>query len=156
MKEFYDAAFDALPTDIQAELRGITSAFPRVERDLLLVMNLFYELHTACTSAIARRSPDLMENLIHGRNLDIGYGVLIELERQLGRNVLRNMVININFRRGGEVVFKGTNVAGQIYPLEGLKWGKFSYSQNSREVNTDTATAIGNIIDWARGERRRK
>ena len=151
MDVFYDMAYAALPAEMRAEMKGIFTTFPRVERNLLLVMNLFYELHTACTSSVARKSQTFADNLIHGRNLDLFYPVVDDLMRSMGQNVIRTMVININFRRSEEIVYRGTNFVGQIYPLEGMKYGKFSYSQNSRENTPEEA--IGNVIEWAKGRR---
>ena len=68
---------------------GIFKTFPRVERNLLLAMNLFYELNTASAAAIARRSEDVADNIIQGRNLDLFYPVVAESKPRIGQNATR-------------------------------------------------------------------
>jgi len=149
--QFYDLAFSAFPSYIQAEMRGVYEKFPGVERNMLVAMNLMYELTTACTSIVARKSKLSTDHLIHGRNMD-GYGIMVYLENKLGRNYLRNSVVNVNFWRSGKIVSRGAHFVGLLFPMDGLKSGKFSFSINQRSTTGNKEKIIGDVIDWAKGE----
>ena len=116
-------------------------------------MNLFYELYTASAVSVAKRSSDSDEdgNLIYGRNLEIHPSVPEDLNSRIGLNVSRSLTINVNFRKNGEILYRGASLVGQIYPSEGMRPGKFSCSQNSGEIPPETALRI--VIEWAKGER---
>ena len=148
--QFYDLAFSAFPSYIQAEMRGVYEKFPGVERNMLVAMNLMYELTTACTSIVARKSKLSTDHLIHGRNMD-GYGIMVYLENKLGRNYLRNSVVNVNFWRSGKIVSRGAHFVGLLFPMDGLKSGKFSFSINQRSTTGNKEKIIGDVIDWAKG-----
>ena len=122
----------------------------RVDREMLIAMNLLYELTTACTSIVARQSVLPTDGLIHGRNMD-GYGVMTALEAQLGRNYMRDAVLNVNFWREGKILYRGTHIAGLLFPMDGLKEGRFSYSINQRALTRDIPKIIGHVLDWAKG-----
>ena len=82
LEKFYDLAFQRLPTDTQEEMRGVFETFPQIERNMLIIMNLLYELMTACTSVVARKSVDPNGSLVHGRNMDY-YNILDDQSMEL-------------------------------------------------------------------------
>jgi len=99
------------------EMQGIARCTGLNLGDVVIV-NLFYELNSACTSIVAQRSSD--GAIFHGRNLD--YGI----------PGLQNVTMNVAFTRGGDTVFHTTTYGGYIGALTGMRPGAFSVSLDQR------------------------
>lgn len=99
------------------EMRGIANC-TGLDLGDIVVVNLFYELNSACTSIVAQRSTD--NAIFHGRNLD--YGI----------PGLQNVTMNIAFTRGDTTVFHTTTYGGYVGALTGMRPGAFSVSLDQR------------------------
>jgi len=114
---------DALPSEYADEIEGIASATGISALDLF-VYNIMYEFSGACTSIVAQ---DATGHIIHGRNLDFGPAPLAAKLRPLLRNV--------QFVKGGRVVFRSTSYLGYVGCLTCVKKGSFSATVNTRFWN---------------------
>lgn len=83
-----------------------------------------------CTSVVAE---DEAGHIYHGRNLDWN----------LPPEILE-MVIDVNFTRGGKTVFYGTSIVGFVGLIGGMMPGGFSSSQDARGKG---GTLAGNILE---------
>lgn len=153
IKFFYWLLGKALPDHIYAELDGMAKAAANEGIDLnsFVSLNVFYELTTACTSIVARRPTD--GRLFHGRNLDfgIGLGVNERTKEYIVTEFLRNLTIDVHFKRHGELLYSGTTYAGYTTILNGVKKGQFSMSLNQRLAEGENA--IKSIFSWVLGMR---
>ena len=160
IKFFFWLLGKALPENVYAELDGMAKATATEGIDLnsLVSLNVFYELTTACTSIVARREPKRGGgrggNLIHGRNLDFGFGLGVNpiTNQFVVAEYLRNLTIDVHFHRNGETLYSATTYAGYVTILNGVKKGKFSMSLNQRETET-SESAIKSIFSWVLGMR---
>ena len=154
IKFFFWLLGKALPVPIYAELEGMAQAAAQEGIDLnsLVSLNIFYELTTACTSIVARKPGD--GRLIHGRNLDFGFGLGTNpISNQfVVSEYLRNLTINVHFKRSGETLYSATTYAGYVTILNGVKKGKFSMSLNQRETES-AESAVKSIFSWVLGMR---
>jgi len=99
------------------ELRAI-AAFLKVPLYQVVLLNLMYETTTSCTSIIVEGEDG---RPLHGRTLD---WPLIDLH---------DMTINVDFQRGGRVLFSATTFAGFVGTFTAIRKGAFSISVNFRE-----------------------
>jgi len=92
--------------------------------------------------------------LIHGRNLDFGFGLGFNpnTNQYIVTEYLRNLTIDVHFKRNGETLYSATTYAGYVTILNGVKKGKFSMSLNQRELE-DSESAIKSIFSWVLGMR---
>jgi len=154
IKFFFWLLGKALPEPVYAELEGMAKAVAQDGIDLnsIVSTNVFYELTTACAAIVARKPEEEGGNLIHGRNLDFGFGLGVNpLTNQfIVAEYLRNLTINVRFQRGGVTLYSATTYAGYVTVLNGVKKGKFSVSWNQRETET-TESAVKSIFTWVLG-----
>jgi acid ceramidase len=66
--------------------------------------------------------------------------------------MLRPLLVNVNFTRGGKVVFQSTQYAGYVGVLTGMS-DKFSVTIDDRFALNG---GFAGIIDWFRGDRKQK
>jgi len=85
-----------------------------------VLLNLIYEVEAGCTSIVAQTKEG---SIIHGRNLDFNM-----------HKILQKLAINVNFTRGGQVVYQGTTFVGYVGLLTGCKPGVFCVSIDERDV----------------------
>lgn len=104
--------------EYRAEITGIARATGR-DPGLILLLNLVYELSAGCTSIVAQHSDG---SVWHGRNLDF------DIPR------LQDLVVDVHFTQGKDLVYQGTTYAGYIGVLTGVKPNAFSLSQDQRET----------------------
>jgi len=125
-KEEFLARF---PEDYGAELQAIATA-TKIPICEIIVYNLAYEILGGCTSVVAE---DAAGNIHHARNLDFGLGPFngSEMQWQL-TDALRPLIFNVNFTKGGNVLFSGVHYAGYIGALTHVKKGAFSLTIDSR------------------------
>ncbi|XP_072240939.1 acid ceramidase [Leuresthes tenuis] len=139
---------DTLPNPFGEEIKGIAdvSGVPLGE---VVLFNIFYEVFTVCTSVVAE---DDKGNLLHGRNLDFGLfmGWDIKNKSWTISEKLKPLVVNLDFRRKNQTVFKSTNFAGYVGMLTGIKPHIFTLTMNER-FSLDGGY-IG-ILEWILGQR---
>jgi len=155
VKLFWWMVGHALPQQTRIELEGMALELEPhgISFYSLLRLNMFYELVTECTSIVAKL-PDRDSHLIHGRNLDWGnrnWGEDPVTHQYTVSEIMRQMVIDVEFRKRGKVAYRGTTFAGIVLLLNGVKQNQFSFSMNRRNTGGDN---IMDILKWAIGVRK--
>ncbi|XP_006898541.1 PREDICTED: N-acylethanolamine-hydrolyzing acid amidase [Elephantulus edwardii] len=107
-----------LPHPFTDEIRGICDVLNLNLADCLLV-NLAYEYTAFCTSIVAQ---DSRGHIYHGRNLDYAYG-----------SILRNLTVDVQFIKNGQVAFTGTTFVGYVGLWTGQSPHKFTVSGDERD-----------------------
>uniref|UniRef100_A0A8C1GAY2 Acid ceramidase n=1 Tax=Cyprinus carpio TaxID=7962 RepID=A0A8C1GAY2_CYPCA len=94
----------------------------------------------------------IIGNLIHARNLDFGLFMGWDLKNRswIITEKLKPLVVNIDFRRNNQTVFKSTNFAGYVGMLTGIHPHSFTLTMNER-FSLDGGY-IG-ILEWILGKR---
>ncbi|CAH2301494.1 N-acylethanolamine-hydrolyzing acid amidase isoform X1 [Pelobates cultripes] len=101
-----------------SEILGIAKTLGVHPGDVL-GLNLVYEATAYCTSIIAQ---DEKGNLYHGRNLDYNFA-----------DILRNLTVDLNFIKGGQIVYTGTTFIGYVGLWTGQSPHIFTVSGDARE-----------------------
>ncbi|XP_056328124.1 N-acylsphingosine amidohydrolase (acid ceramidase) 1a [Danio aesculapii] len=139
---------DTLPYPFNEEIKGI-AAVSGIPLGEIVLFNIFYEVFTVCTSLVAE---DLNGNIYHGRNLD--FGLFMGWDRQNKTwtltEKLKPLVVNVNFERKNQTVFKSTNFAGYVGMLTGIRPGELTLTMNER---FDFDGGYIGILDWIFGNR---
>jgi len=136
-----------LPQPYADEIRGLAEV-TGVPLGEIVLYNIFYEVFTVCTSIVAE---DPTGKLYHARNLDFGLFMGWDPVRHdwMLTELLRGVVINVNFKRGGEIIYKTVNFAGFVGVYNGVRKGAFSITANER-FNADGGY-VG-ILKWLKGD----
>uniref|UniRef100_A0A3Q2FQP6 Acid ceramidase n=1 Tax=Cyprinodon variegatus TaxID=28743 RepID=A0A3Q2FQP6_CYPVA len=131
---------DTLPNPFREEIKGI-AAVSGVPLGEVVLFNIFYEVFTVETG-----------KLLHGRNLDFGLflGWDVKNKSWAISEKLKPLVVNLNFKRNNQTVFKSTNFAGYVGMLTGIKPHIFTLTMNER-FSLDGGY-IG-ILEWILGQR---
>lgn len=108
------------PAPYGDEMRGVAAASGYPLGDIVL-MNLFYELESGCTSIVAGNANG---TIYHGRNLDFDIPGL------------QNITAMVNFVKDGQVAYRGTTFVGYVGLLTGVRPGAFSVSVDERWTKT--------------------
>lgn len=139
---------DTLPSPFSEEIKGIATA-SGIPLGEVVLFNIFYEVFTVCTSVVAE---DDKGNLLHGRNLDFGLfmGWDVKNKSWIISEKLKPLVVNLDFKRNNQTVFKSTNFAGYVGMLTGIKPHVFTLTMNER-FSLDGGY-IG-ILEWILGQR---
>ncbi|XP_061536358.1 acid ceramidase [Phycodurus eques] len=139
---------NTLPYPFGDEIKGIAAA-SGVPLGEVILFNIFYEVFTVCTSVVAE---DAKGNLLHGRNLDFGLfmGWDVKNKSWVLSELLKPLVVNVDFKRNNRTVFKSTNFAGYVGMLTGIKPNTFTLTMNER-FSLDGGY-IG-ILEWILGKR---
>ncbi|XP_066429504.1 acid ceramidase [Eleutherodactylus coqui] len=137
-----------LPPPFDEEIKGIAEASGQPLGEILL-FNIFYELFTVCTSVVAE---DMSGKLFHARNLDFGLflGWDVKNNSWTITEMLRPLVVNVEFRRNNKTVFVSTSFAGYVGMLTGMKPGILTLTMNER-FSLDGGY-IG-VLEWILGVR---
>jgi len=119
-----------LPEEYGDEMRGISDAL-EIERGEVVIYNIFYEFFTVCTSIIAQ---DEQGKLYHARNMDFGLfmGWDVKNNTWSTSEVLRRLLVNIDFQRNGKTVYKAVTFSGYVGILTAIKQDAFTFSINER------------------------
>ena len=125
------------PTYIKDEMTGIAQMTKR-NVGLILIINLFYELVSGCTSVVVQNLND--KSIWHGRNLDFDIPQLQDIALSVRFITRRN-----NNNDTLDVVYEGITYAGYIGLPTGLKKGIVSISQDQRRTNKPIWT---NLAQW--------
>ncbi|XP_077574828.1 acid ceramidase [Stigmatopora nigra] len=139
---------NTLPYPFADEIKGIATA-SGIPLGEVVLFNIFYEVFTVCTSVVAE---DTKGNLVHGRNLDFGLfmGWDVKNKSWVISELLKPLVVNVDFQRHNQTVFKSTNFAGYVGMLTGIKPNLFTLTMNER-FSLDGGY-IG-ILEWILGKR---
>lgn len=139
---------DTLPYPFNEEIRGIAHDAD-VPLGEVALFNIFYEVFTVCTSIVAE---DNKGNLIHARNLDFGLFLGWDAKNKswIISEMLKPLVVNLDFKRNNQTVFKSTNFAGYVGMLTGMKPHVFTLTMNER-FSLDGGY-VG-IMEWIFGKR---
>ncbi|XP_071978616.1 acid ceramidase [Engystomops pustulosus] len=137
-----------LPPPFDEEIEGIADASGLPLGEVML-FNIFYEVFTVCTSVVAE---DTSGKLFHARNLDFGLflGWDVKNNSWMITEMLRPLVVNVNFQRSNKTVFLSTSFAGYVGMLTGMKPGVLTLTMNER-FSLDGGY-IG-VIEWILGIR---
>ncbi|KAI4901700.1 hypothetical protein NFI96_029231 [Prochilodus magdalenae] len=106
-----------VPQPYAGEIRGMASYYQSDISDIVL-LNFAYEVSAFCTSIVAQSTKG---NIYHGRNLDYPH------------DVLKNLTIDIQFIKNGQVAYRGTSFAGYVGLWTGQSANKFTVSGDQRD-----------------------
>lgn len=139
---------DAIQNPYRDEIKGMANA-TGIYVGELFVYNIFYELFTVCTSIVAQDSTGTM---YHARNLDFGLFLGWDPKNRTWEltDVLRPAIVQLDWQRGGNTVFKSVNYAGYIGILTAIKQNKFTFSMDER-FGVDGGY-LG-ILEWIRDKK---
>ncbi|XP_063600978.1 acid ceramidase-like isoform X1 [Penaeus indicus] len=122
----------SLPHPYDEEIIGISkvTGLPLPETTLY---NIFYEVFSFCTSIITE---DETGRLYHGRNLDFGLLMGWDTKNHTWRvsELLKPLVVHLEWKKGGKTVYESINYAGYIGILTAVKKEKFTFSLDERFV----------------------
>lgn len=141
----------SLPKDYYNEIIGISAAINLTVGDVVLY-NIFYEFYSACTSIVMG---DSLNQMYHGRNLDFGFLLKWDIRNKtrLIRQIMRPLVVKLEFVRNNQTLFSAVNFAGYVGILTAVKQNKFSLSVNERyNLNGDYT----DIVEWIRSRKDHK
>jgi acid ceramidase len=93
-------------------MKGVANA-TNIPLGEIVLYNIFYELFTMCTSVVGQ---DAQGNVFHARNLDFGAFLGWDLvnDTWIVAELLRPLIININFTRGGQLQYRSVTFVGFI------------------------------------------
>lgn len=119
-----------MPQPYADEMQGIANVTGAPLGEIVLY-NIFYEIFTVCTSIVGQ---DANGNMLHARNLDFGLflGWDIANNTWTVSEMLRPLILNVNFTRNGVLAYKAVSFAGFIGVFTGVKPNVFSLSMNER------------------------
>ena len=120
-----------LPKDYGAEIRGIANA-TGMEPSVMFVYNMFYTVFGACTSIVAQSADG---EIFHARNLDFGLWPSFTLkDKNFWKlaSVLRPLIVNVKFVRGGTELYHSTTFAGFVGVHTASKTGAFSLTVDTK------------------------
>ncbi|KAM9330414.1 acid ceramidase [Gastrophryne carolinensis] len=118
------------PSPFDEEIKGVAEASGLPLGEVML-FNIFYEVFSACTSLVAQ---DTSGRLFHARNLDFGLllGWDVKNNSWAVSELLKPLVVNVDFQRNNKTVFVSTSFAGYIGILTGMKPGILTLTMNER------------------------
>ncbi|XP_026994212.1 N-acylethanolamine-hydrolyzing acid amidase isoform X2 [Tachysurus fulvidraco] len=105
------------PQPYAGEIRGMADLYGSDISDILM-LNFAYEVSAFCTSIVAQGTEG---KIYHGRNLDYPH------------DVLKNLTIDVQFIKNGEVAYRGTTFAGYVGLWTGQSKNKFTVTGNQRD-----------------------
>ena len=117
--------FQSIRQPYRDELLGFAVSANRTVGEVI-VFNVFLDIFThkhnlMCTSVVTE---DTHGQILHGRNLDFLF------------QIMREMVVVLEFKRNSEIVYTGTSFAGFIGLMTGQKPYAFTVSYDSRELGS--------------------
>ncbi|KAK6171261.1 hypothetical protein SNE40_019487 [Patella caerulea] len=117
-----------IPQPYADEMRGISLAL-NMSLGEVVMSNLLFELGGACTSIVLE---DANGVIWHARNLDF----------PLFSSKLRDIVILVDFQRGGKTVYSAATFAGYVGIISGQKPSAYSITVNTRNIGNVLLTAL--------------
>lgn len=87
----------------------------------IFFLNFMYEYSTfkACTGILIRNSEG---KVLHGRNLDFEMW-----------EILAKLVVNVQYHKGGKLLYSVDTVVGSVFALTGIKHGFFAINVDTRK-----------------------
>jgi len=147
LEQFLGTLVDKFPQPYADELRGIGAAVGLPLGDILLY-NIFYEIDTVCTSIVAE---DEQGKLYHARNLD--FGVFLGWNEKSHdwsiTEILRKSIINVDWRKNGQILFRSVNFAGYVGVYNGVRPKRFTITNNQR---FGEGGGLVGILKWLKGD----
>ena len=121
-----------LPEEYGDEMRGMSMDL-EMERGEVILYNIFYEFFTVCTSIIAQ---DEKGKMYHARNMDFGLfmGWDVKNNTWMTSEVLRKLLVNVEFQKNGKTVYQAATFAGYVGVLTAMKKDAFTFSIDERFV----------------------
>ncbi|XP_038614712.1 N-acylethanolamine-hydrolyzing acid amidase [Tachyglossus aculeatus] len=120
-----------LPQPFLGEIRGMSEVLGIPLSDGIL-LNLAYEYSAFCTSIVTQ---DSSGRIFHGRNLDYVFG-----------DILRQVVIDVQFMRAGKIAYTGTTFVGYVGLWTGQSPYKFTVSGDERDKGWWWENAIAALL----------
>jgi len=119
-----------LPDEYAQELSGMSTEL-EIDCGEVVIYNVFYEFFSVCTSIIAE---DEDGKLYHGRNMDFGLFLGWDVKNNTWRTseILRKLLVNVEFQKNGKTVYIGTTFAGYVGVLTAMKKNAFTFSIDER------------------------
>uniref|UniRef100_A0A646QE44 Acid ceramidase n=1 Tax=Hemiscolopendra marginata TaxID=943146 RepID=A0A646QE44_9MYRI len=138
-----------LPYPFPDELKGISNA-TNIPLGEVTLYNIFYEIFTVCVSIIMQ---DKNGQLYHGRNLDFGLFMGWDVRNHTweGTEMLRKLVVMVDFQKGNSTVFRSVHFAGYIGVLSAVKPKLFSLTIDER---FQWKGGYIGLIEWVLGFRK--
>jgi len=124
-----------LPGELAGEIQGCALAMG-VDIGWLTWFNLGYEVTDGCTSIVAQTPTG---KIIHARNMDFWDGIW-------ATNLLKNLSIQVDFKKGGKTLFHSTGFAGYVGVLSGMRPNAFSISIDTRYYPEGIAQLFEEVI----------
>ena len=122
--------------DFVAEVDAIAklSGYPF---DKLFFINFMYEYSTfkACTAILVCNSAG---KVLHGRNLDFEMW-----------NLLSNLLVHVEYYRGGKKLFNSDIVVGSVFAITGSKQGSFAVNVDTRYTKNFEGDFISVLVNDA-------
>lgn len=122
------------PSDFAQEITSCSAA-ANIPRGWMAVVNMAYELTSACTSIVAQGTDG---QIYHARNLDFGMGGYLTA-------TMRNVSAIATFIKGGKPIATETAFIGFFGTLSGQRSGKFTVTVNTRWYQ---APVFKSLEDW--------
>nr|UVW99775.1 acid ceramidase 1 [Nephotettix cincticeps] len=135
-----------LPSEYHRELNGLSLA-SGVSVARVTLFNVFYEISAFCTSIVMEAEDG---KIYHGRNLDFGivFGWDAKNHTWFITEILRPLIIKVNFFKNGKPLYSSVTYAGYTGILTGIKKNAFSLTINERYV---TNGGYLGIAEWFMG-----
>uniref|UniRef100_A0A3Q1FC10 Acid ceramidase n=1 Tax=Acanthochromis polyacanthus TaxID=80966 RepID=A0A3Q1FC10_9TELE len=137
---------DTLPSPFNDEIKGIADV-SGIHLGEVVLFNIFYEVFTVCTSFVAE--DDKGELTQYSFNITCCNWDVKNKSWSISEK-LKPLVVNLDFKRNNQTVFKSTNFAGYVGMLTGIKPHIFTLTMNER-FSLDGGY-IG-IMEWILGQR---
>lgn len=141
---------NTFPEPYRTEISGMSNSTNLLLKYFML-FNSFYEISIfLCSSIVAE---DLNGKIYHSRNLDFGFllGWDSKNDTWMMTQLLRKLMVNIDFYKNGKLSFKSSTFVGYVGILTGLKPSKYSITLNRRN---DDYPGILRVIEWINGYNR--
>jgi acid ceramidase len=132
----FDTLLDRFPNNYGDEIRGIGEQVG-LNSSSMFIFNIAYELLGACTSVVVENENG---HITHGRNLDFGLflGWNKSEKTWATPELLRDLLVNVDFQRNGETVFQTVSYVGYVGVHTGYIPGQFSLTVDTRfDMNFD-------------------
>jgi len=142
---------ETLPEPYLSELKGVARAVD-ISLGEITLYNIFYEVFSVCTSLISQGEDG---KILHARNLDFGLFLGWDIQNHTWETteILRPLVVEIDYQRNNQTVYKSVNFAGYVGVLTGMKPQRFTLTLDER-FSMDGGF-VG-IIRWLMGDRSAK
>ena len=139
-----------LPGTFADEIAGVAKASGR-NVGSIFILNMMYELTGLCTSFVAQSETG---TVLHGRNLDFGLFMGTDPKTKSWHltQLLRDVLVNVEFQRGGVTLYNSTTYAGALFLCFGATMAS-SMRSDSRRLSSSRLLLL--LLLCRRSERAR-